>query len=91
MRAPDGKLLPPPDDLVIQHKEQVLFQNPKTGSFQLSRDHRNVYYHIRLACVQRKFPSFQATQHLQAAKEVVSHFAASHKDFLLKEFSVQFS
>ena len=45
LRAPDGKPLPPPDDLVIQHKEQVLYQNPKTGNFQLSHDFRNVYYH----------------------------------------------
>jgi hypothetical protein len=25
------KPLPPPEDLVLQHKEQVLFQNPNTG------------------------------------------------------------
>ncbi len=42
LRAADGKPLPPP---VLQHKEQVLFQNPKTGTFQLSHDFRNVYYH----------------------------------------------
>ena len=33
VRVPDGKLLPPPDDLEIQRKEQVLFQNPKTSTF----------------------------------------------------------
>ena len=38
----DGKPLPPPDDLVVQHKEYVLLQNPKSGIFQLSRELRNV-------------------------------------------------
>ena len=49
------KSLPPPEDIVLQHKEQVLFQNPNTGSYQLSREHRNVYYHAQLSCVLRKF------------------------------------
>ena len=63
LRSSDGKVLPPPDDLVLQHKEQVLFNNPKTGMCQLSRDYRNVYYHARLSCVKQKFPAFQPGQH----------------------------
>ena len=45
LRTSTGKPLPPPDDLVVQHKEHVLFQNQKTGNFQLSHDFCNVYYH----------------------------------------------
>ena len=43
VRGVQGKYesLPTPDDLVLQHKEQVTFQNPKTGSFHLSHDFRN--------------------------------------------------
>lgn len=33
VRGPGGKPLPPPGDLIIQHKQQVMFQNPKTGNF----------------------------------------------------------
>ena len=89
-RASDGKPLPPPQDLVVQHKEQVLFQNPKTGNFQLSHDHRNVYYHPRLTCIQAKFPSFSAVHHIQAATEVITRLTALHKSYLAKEFTVQF-
>lgn len=55
LRAPDGKPLPPPNDLVIQHKEHVVFQNPKSGNFQLSHYLRNVYYHPRLSCIRQSF------------------------------------
>ena len=48
MRDASGKPLPSPNDLVIQHKEQVMFNNPNTGKYQLSRDYKNVYYHARL-------------------------------------------
>ena len=39
------------DQIVLQHKEHVLFQNPHTGRWQMSRDLRNTYYHARLNCV----------------------------------------
>jgi len=51
MRDAGGKPLPPPNDLVIQHKEQIMFNNPNTGKYQLSRDYRNVYYHARVNCI----------------------------------------
>ena len=40
-----------PHNIVIQHKEHVLFQNPHTGNWQLSRDLRNTYYHPFLNCI----------------------------------------
>ena len=33
LRAGTGKPLPPPDDIVVQHKEHVLFQNPHSSDF----------------------------------------------------------
>ena len=39
MQSADGKALPPPNDLVVQHKEQVMFTNPNTGKCQLSQEH----------------------------------------------------
>lgn len=46
------------DQIVLQHKEHVLFQNPHTGRWQMSRDLRNTYYHARLNCVAIKHPDF---------------------------------
>ena len=46
------------DQIVIQHKEHVLFQNPHTGRWQMSRELRNTYYHTRLACLTLKHPNF---------------------------------
>ena len=57
MRNPDGKALPPPNNLVVQHKEQVMLNNPNTGIYQLSRDYRNVYYIMPVLIVyDRSFP-----------------------------------
>ena len=67
LRAVNGKPHPPPHDLCLQHKEQVLFENPKTGCYQMSRDRRNVYYHAQLACVQRKFVDFRPHLHLKVS------------------------
>ena len=90
LRGGDGKPLPPPDDLVVQHKEYVLFQNPKSGIFQVSRDLRNVYYHPRLSCIRSKFPSFQAGQQLRISKEALCKLSAVHKDHIVKEFGIKF-
>ena len=43
--------LSPPGDIVLQHKERVLFLNPNTGVYQLSCDYHNVYYHAQKSCV----------------------------------------
>ena len=51
LRTPQGVPHQPPDDLCLQHKEFVMFENPCTGLHQLSHDLRNVYYHARKGCV----------------------------------------
>ncbi len=90
-RGPDGKVLPPPNDLVIQHKENVMFQNPHSGNFQLSRELRNVYYHPRSLCLQQKFPTFQPAQHIRASNSVFICLTVQHMDYLKKEFAIEFS
>ena len=47
LRQIDGRPHPPPGDLCLQHKENVLFENPKSGKYQLSKELRNVYYYAR--------------------------------------------
>ena len=39
---------PAPDDICLQHKEYVMFENPHTGLMQWSHDLRNVYHHAYL-------------------------------------------
>ena len=89
-RGPDGKPLPPPDDLVVQHKEQVLFSNPNTGNYQLSREHRNVYYHAKLQCIQKKFPSFIPSLHCRMDHLTLQKITQDHKDYIMKEFHLRF-
>ena len=91
MRGSDGKQLPPPDDLVVQRKEHVLFQNPKSGVFQLSHKLRNVYYHPGVSCIQIKFLSFKAGQHIRISKDTFTKLTDAHKDHILKEFGIKFT
>ena len=51
LRTPQGAPHPPPNDLCLQHKEFVVFENPHTGLHQLSHDLRNVYYHAQKQCI----------------------------------------
>ena len=90
-RGPDGKVLPPPNDLVLQHKERVICQNPRSGNFQLSCDLRNVYYHPRLLCLQRKFSAFQPKEHIRASNLVFARLTSKHIDHLKTEFAIEFS
>ena len=75
--------LPPPGDIVLQHKERVLFLNPNTGVYQLSGDHRNAYYHAIDACVNPHFNDFSVDvqdRSVQLSSNRVQH--------MLKEFNI---
>ena len=89
MRNADGKALLPPNDLVVQHKEQVMFTNPNTGKYQLSRKHRNVYYHARVNCIRQKFPSFTPIQRCRINWETFTMFTKVYKDFIAVEFGLK--
>ena len=59
LRQIDGRPHPPPGDLCLQQKDNVLFENPKSGKYQLSKELRNVYYYARVFfCVTKKYPDF---------------------------------
>ena len=78
--------LPPPGDIVLQHKERVLFLNPNTGVYQLSRDHRNVYYHALTACAYPHFNDFSADVHIKVDCSV--ELSSIHIQHMLKEFNI---
>lgn len=79
--------LPSPHDIVIQHKEHVLFQNPNTGNWQLSKDLRNTYYHPRFGCISVKHPDFSSSE-LKISAEVRCKLLPSHFTLLNAEFGL---
>ena len=84
----DGKPLPPPDDLVLGHKEFVVFINPKSGRFEQSWDKRNVYYHPRMACVAPNFLDFDPQQHIRVGNDVKARLGPEHIRHLQTEFNI---
>ena len=80
--------LSPPGDIVLQHKERVLFLNPNTGVYQLSRDYRNVYYHAQKSCVCPHFNNFIADTHIKVDGSVQGKLVDVHVQHLLKEFNI---
>ena len=90
-RAPDNRPLPPPDNLVLGHKEYIVFSNPRTGRFEQSRDKRNVYYHPWKTCIIPNFVNFDPREHLVIADDVKSKLLPSHMELLSFEFGVLFS
>ena len=81
LRTPDRVPHPPPDDLCLQHKEYVVFENPHTGLHQMSSDLRNVYYHARKECL------------VKEAKIIVPHHVRAklntvHMHHVMKEFGL---
>ena len=43
----------------------MLFQNPNTGMYQLSREPRNVYYHVEMSCISPHFCDFNLAVHIR--------------------------
>ncbi len=77
-----------PGDIVLQHKQQVLFQNPNTGTWQLSRDLRNTYYHVSKNCVLSKYPHFNPLQALKVSLDVRQRLHDCHLEAIAAEFGV---
>ena len=86
-RGEDKKPLPPPNDIVLGHKEYVMFQNPHSGTIEVSRDKRNVYYHPWRTCIAPHFYNFKPSQHLNF-DSVQDNLLPSHKDLLRSEFGL---
>lgn len=81
---------PIPGDLVLQHKEHVLFQNPRTGTWQMSHDLRNTYYHPRMECVARIHPDFSSAE-IQVKGDIRRRLGPIHFRHLYGEFGTFFS
>ena len=71
---------PSPGDIVLQHKEHVLFQNPRSGAWQMSKELRNTYYHPRMGCIAPRHPGFSSSeiQVREDVREVLNHTHLSH-------------
>ena len=87
-RGEDKKPLPPPDDIVLGHKEYIVYHNSKTGNFEQSREKRNVYYHPWRTCIAPNFCDFDPTQHIIVPDSVRGKLLTVYKALILREFSV---
>ena len=81
------KPLPPPDDVVLRHRETVVFQNPNTSIFQASHKPRNVYYHAWKTCVAAHFCHFNAAMHIRI-EEVKESLTTVHIRHLAEKFNI---
>ena len=73
----DKKPLSPPDDIVLGHKEYIIYQKPKSGNLEQSEDKRNVNYHLWRTCIAPHFCNFDATQHITIPDSVTSDCSQS--------------
>jgi len=64
----------------------VLFLNPHTGVYQLSRDQRNVYYHALKDCVYTQFNNFDASVHVKIGQSTKNGLSDVHVQHLSQEF-----
>lgn len=44
--------------------KNLIFQNPRSGMFEQSRDRRNVYYHTWKTCIAPHFRDFDPSKHI---------------------------
>ncbi|MCG8624506.1 MAG: hypothetical protein MJE68_21245 [Proteobacteria bacterium] len=82
--------MPPPNDLVLGHKEHIIFNNPKTGRFEQSWDKRNVYYHPWKTLIASQFADFNPQQHLSISREIRGKLHFEHFKLLQNEFGIKF-
>ena len=66
LRGEDGKPRLPPYDLCIQHKEHVLFENPHTGTYQMSVDLKKRLLSCKLALCMPKECTLQSRKVTQS-------------------------
>ena len=84
LRDSCGKPHPPPNDLCLQHKEYVIFENPNTKQKQQSRDLRNVYYHARKLCIFKKYPDLRVI----VPSDTKLKLTTAHMQHILQEFGL---
>ena len=78
LRDVNKRPLPFSDDIVFGHKEYVVFNNPRTGLYEQSRE-KNVYYHVRRSCVVPQFADF-SSHHIIIPDNVMPLLQVQHKE-----------
>ena len=88
LRGEDKSALPPPYDIVLGHKEYVIFQTSYSPVFQQSWDKRNVYYHPQKTCIEPNFCDFNPLHHISISEPVKARLLYEHKMLLQSEFGL---
>lgn len=74
-----------PDDLVVMYRDIRQFRDRVTGQLTASAEPQNVHFHLRLACVQARYPHFMPAC-LHVSPDFVTKFRVEHLNRLLLEF-----
>lgn len=83
-RRYDGKLLPPPHDLVIQHEDRREYI--RGGKKCYSPRPQNTYYHPSMSCVRSKYPSFNSSY--LCLDKVRGQLSVEHTQFIKSHFGI---
>ena len=79
LRDVNKRSLSPPDDIVFGHKEYFVFNNPRMGLYEQSREKKNVYYHVLRSCVVPHFADF-SSHHIIIPDNVMPLLQVQHKE-----------
>ena len=86
MRTEAGTPHPASDDICLQHKEYVMFENPHTGLMQWSHDLRNVYHHAYLRCV--RVSNFDPKTEFKISRETKVKLNDVHFKYIKRQFGI---
>lgn len=81
IRGENRKPLHLSEDLVLGHKEYVMFKNSRSGHMEFSRGKRNVYYHSWQTCIAPNFLNFDPSLHIDI-DAVQDDLLEVHKELL---------
>ncbi len=77
-----------PDDIIIVHRDFRCYRERETGQERWTTDQQNVHFHLRLACVQRRYPTFGGNW-LVIPRAFVNFLRPDHLQRLSDEFGLR--
>ena len=79
-----------PDDIIIVHRDFRSYREKETGQERWTAEPQNIHFHLRLTCVQRRYPAFNGNC-LAVPRAFISFLRQGHFQRLFDEFGLTFS
>ena len=79
-----------PDDLIIVHRDFRCYRERETGQERWTTQPQNIHFHLRIACVQRRYPGFSGS-YLAIPRAFMNHLRQEHFQRLFDEFGLTFT